>query len=239
LVFEAVWWLSQTAWLVSQTAWLVFQAAWWLSQAAWWLFLPLRVSSLGDGAGRGGRVGGRGCRVGLGQGLAGMAMRLPVRLLACAVAVVGGLAAGAAAARRPGGAGGAGFGGEGQVQRFRAGHGPQRVEEVGAVEGGDGREAGLGGLRGGSAAGILTEGAVPSLQHAGPRVRAGIASLCGAGVAKAGGKHVQAHASGRHVLRLGSVPNARRTGRGFWRRRSWTREGGEGQYLNVVVGQDV
>ena len=92
---------------------------------------------------------------------------------------------------------------------------------------------------GASAMRPTTEGAVPSLQHAGPRVRAGIASLCGAGVAKAGGKHVQAHASGRHVLRLGSVPNARRTGRGFWRRRSWTREGGEGQYLNVVVGQDV
>lgn len=60
-------------------------------------------------------VWGGGGRVRLGNGLACIAMRLPVRLLAVPVAVVGRLAAGAAASSGLARAGGAGFGGKGDV----------------------------------------------------------------------------------------------------------------------------
>lgn len=75
-----------------------------------------------------------GSRVSLGDGLADVAMRLPVRLLAVAVAVVCCLAARASASCVLTRACGARFAGQRAVETFGAGHGAQRAEEVRAVE---------------------------------------------------------------------------------------------------------
>jgi len=79
-------------------------------------------------AGRVGEVGCSRCGVGLRDGFADVAVGLPVRLLAVAVAVVSGLAARAAAACGFTRACCARLAGERTVQTFGAGHGTKRME---------------------------------------------------------------------------------------------------------------